>query len=45
MIGNGDAVGVAGGMAQDVLGPPKAAEIDHPVLAEQGTQEGGKACS
>jgi len=44
MIGNGDAVGVAGQVAQDMLGTAeRRLEIDHPVLPEQGAQEGGKS--
>jgi xanthine/CO dehydrogenase XdhC/CoxF family maturation factor len=43
VIGNGDAVGVAGKIAQDMLGAAERRfEVDHPVLPEQGTQEGGK---
>ena len=43
MIGNGDAVGVAGEIAQDMLGTAERRfEVDHPVLTEQGAQEGGK---
>jgi hypothetical protein len=43
MIGNGDAVGVAGQVAQDVLGSTEGRlEVDHPVLPEQGAQEGGE---
>ena len=43
MIGNGDAVGVAGQVAQDMLGTAEGRfEVDHPVLPEQGAQEGGK---
>jgi hypothetical protein len=43
VIGNGDAVGVAGEIAQDMLGAAERwLEVDHPVLSEQGAQEGGK---
>ena len=43
MVGNGDAMSVAGQIAQDMLGTTEGRfEIDHPVLPEQGTQEGGK---
>ena len=43
MIRNGDAVGVAGQIAQDMLGAAEGRfEIDHPVLSEEGAQEGGK---
>ena len=44
MIGNGDPVGVAGQVAQDMLGTAeRRLEINHPVLSEQGAQEGGKS--
>ena len=44
MIGNGDPVGVAGQVAQDMLGATEGRfEVDHPVLPEQGAQEGGKS--
>ncbi len=43
MIGNGDPVGVAGQVAQDMLGASEGRfEVDHPVLSEQGAQEGGE---
>jgi hypothetical protein len=43
VIGNGDAVGVAGEIAQDMLGATERRfEVDHPVLPEQGPQEGGQ---
>ena len=43
MIGNGDTVGVAGQVAQDVLGSTEGRfEVNHPVLPEQGAQEGGE---
>jgi hypothetical protein len=43
MIGNGDPVGVAGEVAQDMLGATEGwFEVDHPVLPEQGAQEGGE---
>jgi hypothetical protein len=43
VIGNGNAVGVAGQVAQDMLGAAEGRlEIDHPVLPEQGAQEGGE---
>lgn len=43
MIGNSDAVGVPGQVAQDMLRAAEGRfEVDHPVLPEQGTQEGGK---
>ncbi len=35
MIGNGDAVGVTGQVAQDMLGAAEGwLEVDHPVLSE-----------
>jgi hypothetical protein len=43
MIGNGDPVGVAGEVAQDMLGATEGRfEIDDPVLPKQGAQEGGE---
>ena len=43
MIGNGDTVGVAGEIAQDMLRTSeRRLEVDDPVLSEQGAQEGGK---
>jgi hypothetical protein len=43
MIGNGDPVGVAGEVAQDMLGATEGRfKIDDPVLAEQGAQERGE---
>ena len=45
MIGNGDPVGVAGEVAQDMLhrGHRRGGfEIDDPVLPKQGAQEGGE---
>ena len=44
MIGNGDAVGVAGEIAQDMLGTAEGGfEVDHPVLPKQCAQERGKS--
>ena len=44
MIGNGDAMGVAGQVAQNMLwAAERRLKVDHPVLPEQGTQEGGKS--
>src|SRR5437588_9421314 len=43
MIGDGDAVGIAGEITQDVLGASEGRlEVNHPVLSEQGAQERGK---
>lgn len=43
MIGNSDAVGVAGKITQDMLGTAEGRfEVDDPVLPEQGPQEGGE---
>ena len=43
MIGNSDTVGVAGQVAQDVLGATEGRlEVDQPVLPEHGAQERGE---
>ena len=40
MVGDGDAVGVAGEIAEDMMGTAEGwFGMDDPVLAEQGTQE------
>jgi len=40
MVGDGDAVGIAGEIAEDMMGTAEGwFGIDDPVLAEQGTQE------
>ena len=43
MIGNGDAVGIAGEVAQNMLrAAERRLEVDHPILPEQGAQEDAK---
>ena len=41
MVGNGDAMGIASEIMQDVLGSTKGGlGVDDPVLLKQGAQEG-----